>query len=249
MPILYVVGTPIGNLEDITLRAIRVLQEVSVIAAEDTRTTRKLLTKYGIKTRLVSYHQFSRPERTEQLLDMLNTQDVALVSDAGTPGIHDPGYPLVRAAVQRGVTVIPLPGASAVAAALAVSGLSADQFVFLGFLPRRPKERRAALASLLVEPRTAVAFEAPHRIRKTLKEIADILGQRPLVVCRELTKLYEEVYHGDAEGASERFAQPRGEFTLVLGGCGLDGSDYWQEAPLQSPQATLARTRQRKRSA
>lgn len=229
MPVLYVVATPIGNLEDVTLRALRVLGEVGLIAAEDTRTTRHLLTKHGIRARLASYHQFSDPARVRGLMDALKTQDVALVSDAGTPGISDPGYSLVRAAIQQGYPVIAVPGPSAVVAALAVSGLPTDQFVYLGFLPRRTAERRRLLASLVAEARTVVAFESPHRIRKTLQDLAQLLGERPLAVCRELTKVYEEVYRGNPEEALDYFVKPRGEFTLVLGGCGLAGDDYWDE--------------------
>ncbi|MBI2887619.1 MAG: 16S rRNA (cytidine(1402)-2'-O)-methyltransferase [Chloroflexi bacterium] len=228
MPVLYVVATPIGNLEDITLRALRVLGEVGVIAAEDTRTTRRLLAKYSIRTPVTSYHQFSHPARVQSLVDVLERQDVALVSEAGMPGISDPGFTLVRAALRRGYTVTPVPGASAVVTALAISGLPTDQFVYLGFLPRRPAERRKALAALATESRTVVGFEAPHRLRKTLQDLATLLGQRPLVLCRELTKLYEEVYRGDAAGALEHFVQPRGEFTIVIGGCGLSSVAYWE---------------------
>ena len=228
MPVLYIVATPIGNLEDVTLRALRVLGEVGLIAAEDTRTTRRLLTKHGIRARLVSYHQYSDPARVRGLMDTLKTQDIALVSDAGTPGISDPGYSLVRAAIQQGYPVIAVPGPSAVVAALAVSGLPTDQFVYLGFLPRRATERRRLLASLVTEARTVVAFESPHRIQKTLQDLAQVLGQRPLAVCRELTKMYEEVFRGNAGEALAHFVKPRGEFTLVLGGCGLTRDDYWE---------------------
>lgn len=222
------VATPIGNLEDITLRALRILSEVGLVAAEDTRTTRKLLTRHGIRARLVSYHQFSGEGRTRGLLSILKEQDVALVSEAGLPAISDPGYPLVRAVLEQGHPVTALPGPSAVLTGLAVSGLPTHQFVFLGFLPRRPGERRRLFASLEAEERTAVAFESPHRLRRTLEDLNGVLPERPLALCRELTKIHEEVYRGDAAGALEHFVQPRGEFTVVIGGAGLRSRDYWK---------------------
>lgn len=248
MGILYVVATPIGNLEDVTLRALRVLGEVGLIAAEDTRTTRKLLSKYGIHTRLVSYHQFSGEGRVRQLLALLEEQDVALVTDAGTPTLSDPGVPLIREAVAHGFSVQPVPGPSALAAALSASGLPADQAVFLGFLPRKLAERRRTLAALAEDTRTAVAYEAPHRVRKSLADIRDALGDRPLAVCRELTKLYEEVFRGSAETALEHFVSPRGEFVVVIGGAGLT-ADYWQgSAPTEAVEREL-RGRRGSRSA
>lgn len=219
MHTLYVVATPIGNLEDVTFRAVRVLQEVSIIAAEDTRTTRKLLKRYDIRTPLVSYYEGNRFLRIPFLLERLLEGDVALVSEAGTPAIRDPGYELVQAAVQAGATVVPVPGASAVTTALAVSGLPSDQFLFLGFLPSRRKERRQALELACHEPYTLVVFEAPHRLRASLEDMVVSLGaDRRMAVCRELTKLYEEVYQGTASEALAHFAQPRGEFTLVIAG-------------------------------
>ena len=213
MPTLYVVATPIGNLEDVTLRALRILKEVGLIAAEDTRTTLKLLRRYGIRTRLVSFYEQNRAMRIPYIMEHLKEVDVALVSEAGTPTIRDPGRELVAAANDLGVTVVPVPGPSAVTAALAVSGLPSEQFLFLGFLPRRRKERRELLESVASEPRTLVAFEAPHRLRASLVDLAEILGDgRLVVVCRELTKLFEEVYHGTLVEASAHFSAPRGEY-------------------------------------
>ena len=228
---LYVVATPIGNLEDVTLRALRILGEVGLIAAEDTRTTRKLLSKHGIKARLASYHQFSDEGRTRGLLNALQDHDVALVSEAGMPTISDPGYALVRTALDHGFPVTALPGPSAVVTALAVSGLPTHQFVYLGFLPRKPGERRRTLAALGEEERTAVAFESPHRLRRMLEDLNLVLPARPLALCRELTKVHEEVYRGDAASALDHFVQPRGEFTVVIGGAGLRAADYWKTGP------------------
>ena len=216
MPTLFLVGTPIGNLEDITLRALRVLKEVGLVAAEDTRRARILFNRYGIKTPLVSYHEQGPRSRVSVLLRHLAEKDVALISEAGMPTVSDPGYGLVKAALERGTRIEVVPGPSAVTAALALSGLPSHQFLFLGFLPRAPGERRRLLASLLHEPRTAVAFEAPHRLAAALAEIAAILGERPLAICRELTKRYEEVFRGTAQEAALHFRQPKGEFTLVI---------------------------------
>ncbi len=218
MPTLYVVSTPIGNLEDISLRALRTLREVSLVAAEDTRTTRRLLTAHGIKTKLVSYHEQGAKTRLGTILEHLTEGDVALVSEAGTPGLSDPGYDLVRAAAERGVEVVAIPGPSAITAALAISGLPSDQFVYLGFLPRRKAERRKLLQNVAVEQRTIVAFEAPHRLRASLADVVDTLGDREVSICREMTKLHEEVFRGSITGALSHFTEPRGEFTLVIRG-------------------------------
>ncbi|HLA18725.1 MAG TPA: 16S rRNA (cytidine(1402)-2'-O)-methyltransferase [Dehalococcoidia bacterium] len=196
MPTLYVVATPIGNLEDVTLRALRVLREVSLIAAEDTRTTRKLLAAHGIRQRLVSYNDHNKAVRIPRLLHALREGDVALVSEGGTPVISDPGLDLVAAAVDAGFAVTPVPGPSAVTAALAVCGLASRQFTYLGFLPRRAGERRRLLAALRDDPRTLVAFESPHRLRASLTALRDALGDRRVAVCRELTKRFEEVFRG-----------------------------------------------------
>lgn len=218
MPALYVVATPIGNLEDISLRALRLLGEVKLIAAEDTRTTRRLLTAYNIKTPLTSYHEHSKKARLDYLLGYLETEDVALVSEAGMPGLSDPGYELIVAAIERGITVVPVPGASAVITALVVSGLPTDQFLYLGFLPRRKGPRQRLLSSVAEEPRTIVAFETPHRLGEALGDIQEMLGNRRLSVCCELTKLHEEVFRGRVSEARERFLEPRGEFSLVVEG-------------------------------
>ena len=215
---LYVVATPIGNLEDITLRALRVLREVGLIAAEDTRVTRKLLDRHEIGTPMTSYHEHNAHSRLPVLLDALRDKDVALVSDAGTPAINDPGAELVQAAAQAGLPVVPVPGASAVTAAIAVSGLPEGQHVYLGFLPRKRGERQTILRSLSTERRALVAFETPHRLKAALGDILEVLGDRRLAVCRELTKLHEEVYRGAVSEAIDHFARPRGEFTLVIEG-------------------------------
>ena len=218
MPALYVVATPIGNLEDITLRALRVLGEVDLIAAEDTRVTRKLLSRHDIHTPLTSYHEHNWRRKLPELLATLEEKDIALVSDAGTPGIADPGAELVWAAGEAGVQVASVPGPSALTSAVAVSGLAADQFVYLGFLPRRRGERRRLAASLATERRTLVAFEAPHRLRAALQDLLEALGDRRVAVVRELTKLHEEVFRGSLSRALERFEAPRGEITLVIEG-------------------------------
>ena len=240
MPVLYIVATPIGNLEDISLRAIRVLKEVAVVAAEDTRTTRVLFRRYDIHTPLVSYTEHNHALRTPQLLKALGEQDVALVSEAGMPGLCDPGYHLVVSALEAGFRVVPVPGPSAVTAALAASGLPADQFVFLGFLPHQRGERRRLLESVRDEPRTLVAFETPHRLQAALEDIQAALGDRRIAVCRELTKLYEEVFRGSVSDARAHFTLPRGEFTLVIAGA------QEQSQPPVDPQqarAELARLR------
>jgi len=218
MPVLYVIATPIGNLEDISLRALRLLREVKLIAAEDTRTTRHLLNAHNIKTPLTSYHEHSKKAKLDYLLNYLEKEDLALVSEAGMPGLSDPGYELIVAAIERGISVVPIPGASAVITALVVSGLPTDQFLYLGFLPRRKGQRQRLLSSIVDEPRTIVAFETPHRLREALSDIEEILGNRRLSVCRELTKVHEEIFRGRVSQAREYFAEPRGEFTLVIEG-------------------------------
>ena len=218
MSALYVVATPIGNLEDISMRALRLLREVKLIAAEDTRTTRHLLGAHDIKTPLTSYHEHSKRAKLDYLLDFLEREDLALVSEAGIPGLSDPGYDLIVAAIEHGVTVVPIPGASAVITALAVSGLPTDQFIYVGFLPRRKGQRQRILSSILEEPRTIVAFETPHRLNEALLDIEEILGNRRISVCRELTKIHEEIFRGRVSQAREHFVKPRGEFTLVVEG-------------------------------
>ncbi len=217
---LYLVATPIGNLEDITLRGLRTLERVALIAAEDTRTTRKLLGSYGITTPTTSYHEHTSRSKAAGLLKTLETSDIALVSEAGTPGISDPGKVLVQMALEAGFQVMPIPGASAPASALSVSGLPSDQYLFLGFLPRRKTERTKLLTSVADMPFTLVAFEAPHRLRASLSDLLDVLGDREVAVSREMTKRHEEVFKGLLSGAIDHFPEPRGEFTLVVAGAG-----------------------------
>src|SRR3954468_19391769 len=220
MGTLYVVGTPIGNLEDITLRAIRTLREVDLIAAEDTRGTRTLLNAHEIATPLVSFHEFSGSGRVKHLVDRLASGDVALISDAGMPGLSDPGYPLIRAALDAGHAVVPIPGPTAILSALVASGLPMHAFTFHGFLPRKSGERRRVLASMLEATHSHVVFESPHRLVAALKEAAEVLGpDRPAAVGRELTKMFEEVTRGTLDEAVARFERqaPRGEITLVIG--------------------------------
>jgi len=200
------------------MRALRVLREVRLIAAEDTRTTQILLRNYGINTRIVSYNEHNMDHRTPQLLATMKTGDVALVSEAGTPGVSDPGHELIAATIAAGHSVVPIPGPSAIIAALVTSGLPMRQFTFLGFLSRRPAERRRALAQIAVEARTLVVFESPHRLRQTLEDLRQILSGRRLAVCRELTKVFEEVFRGTAAEALTHFPDPRGEFTIVIEG-------------------------------
>ena len=192
MPTLHIVSTPIGNLEDITLRALRILREVGLIAAEDTRVTRKLLSHYDIHTPLVSFNEHNQSARMPELLSALGEMDVALVSDAGTPGVNDPGQALVRAATRAGFKVSPIPGASAVTSAVAVAGLVGEGFIYIGFLPRKKGERARLLGSLARERRAIVAFETPRRLRRSLEDILGSLGDRNIAVCREMTKRFEE---------------------------------------------------------
>ena len=224
MKTLYIVSTPIGNLEDMTLRALRILREVSLIAAEDTRVTRKLLSHYDIHTPQVSFNENNQSRRLPEILKALDSGDVALVCDAGTPGVNDPGNGLVVAAAESGASIVPIPGPSAITAALAVSGLQEGPFVYLGFLPRKKSERRTLLESLVFEEKTLVAFEAPHRIIATLQDINMTLGDRNIAVCRELTKLYEEIFRGSISESIEHFIEPRGEFTLVIEGAAASES-------------------------
>jgi 16S rRNA (cytidine1402-2'-O)-methyltransferase len=218
MPALYVVATPIGNLEDISLRALRILRSAKLIAAEDTRKTRRLLTTYNIKTPTTSYHEHNKWSKMEYLLDALQEGDVALVSEAGTPGISDPGYELIVAAIERGISVVPIPGPSVIITALMVSGLATEQFNYLGFLPRQTNSRLRLLKAVVDESGTLVFFEAPHRLLESLKDLLATLGDRRIAVCRELTKLHEEVLRGRISEAIEHFTEPRGEFTLVVEG-------------------------------
>ncbi len=220
MGTLFVVGTPIGNLEDITLRAIRVLREVPLIAAEDTRVTRTLLRAHGIATPLVSFHEFTSPRSRGRLVERLAQGDLALVTDAGMPGVSDPGYPLVRDAIAAGHAIVPVPGPSAVLAALVASGLPTHDFCFHGFLPRTSGQRQRFFRENASGPSTLVAFESPHRAAKALADLVAALGpDRPVAVARELTKKFEEVVRGSAAEVLAHFQTnaPRGELTLVVG--------------------------------
>src|SRR5437016_1959218 len=205
---LYVVATPIGNLEDVSARALRVLREVGLIACEDTRHTRTLLNHFGIETKTISYHEHNERERAVELFRLLEAgKDIAIVSDAGTPLISDPGFRIVSAAIQRGVSIIPVPGPAAFVAALVASGLPCDQFLFGGFLPARASARRKRLQELRPIRATLVVYEAPHRIARTLKDAVEIFGNRPGAVARELTKLHEETVRGSLAELAERFSE------------------------------------------
>lgn len=218
MPTLYIVATPIGNLEDISFRAIRILQEVKLIAVEDTRRTKRLLATYGIITPMTSYHEHNKVSKLEFIMAHLEREDVALVSEAGMPGISDPGYELVVAAIERDIQVVPVPGPSVVITALAISGLPVNRFSYIGFLPRKKNARRHLLESIAEESNTIVALETPHRLAAALDDILVVLGDRKTAVCRELTKMHEEVFRGTIEQAIRHFTEPRGEFTLVIEG-------------------------------
>lgn len=219
---LYIVATPIGNLEDMTFRAIRILQEADWIAAEDTRHTGKLLQHFQIATPQLSYHDHNRTSRLPDLLERLRQgKAIALVSDAGMPGISDPGYELVKACAQEGIAIIPVPGASAVVTALSAAGLPTDRFVFEGFLPAKGTERRDRLEALQMEERTMVFYEAPHRLRQTLADFAQVFGgDRPVVLARELTKLHEEFWRGNLQEAiaEHNRREPQGEYTVLVAG-------------------------------
>ena len=241
MSTLYVIGTPIGNLEDLTFRAARVLGEVSLVAAEDTRVTGRLLRHLNINVRMVSYNEHNQARRLPLLLEALAAGDVALVTDAGTPGVSDPGSGLVAMAATEGHRVEAVPGVSAVTAALSVSGMPADRFRFLGFLPRRSADRRARLAPLAESQDTLVLFEAPHRLQATLADLLTMLGDREVAVGRELTKLHEEVFRGPVSRAIAHFAEPRGEFAIVVRGASPHALDMGPD------EETLAEASQRLR--
>ena len=220
--VLFIVATPIGNLEDITLRGLRVLKEVDLIAAEDTRRTRQLLSHYGIHKPLISYHEHNRRARAESLLAALREgKNIALVTDAGTPGISDPGEHLVRRAIQEAVSIIPVPGPSALIAALSVSGLPTESFLFYGFLPSNSTGRRKLLLSLKDRPETLIFYESPKRLTAFLEEASHILGQRQIVLAREMTKVYEEIYRGTAAELFREMGEEdvKGEVTIVIEGC------------------------------
>ena len=235
MGTLYIVATPLGNLEDITLRALRVLREASLIAAEDTRTTGRLLKHFSISCPMISYHEHNKAGRLPRVLDSLARGDVALVSEAGMPLFSDPGYELVRAALEQGFQVTSIPGPSALTAALPVSGLPLDSFCFLGFLPRKAGDRRRRLAEVASQSSTLVFFETPHRLRATLADMIDVLGgDRLISVCRELTKLHEEIWRGSLVEAHQEWTEraPRGEFTLVV--AGASPPPAWSRAQVET---------------
>lgn len=216
---LYIVSTPIGNLKDITLRAIETLKEVDYIAAEDTRHSRILLQKYEIKTTVLSYHSYSSTAKLEKIINLLKEgKSVALISDAGTPGISDPAYSLIKRAIEENIQIVPIPGASSLLAALTMSGLPMNQFLYLGFLPLK-KGRQTLLTRMQEETRTIVIFESPHRLLKTLSQLHEYLGNRRISVCREITKIHEEAVRGTIQDAIDHFTtkKPKGEFVLVIG--------------------------------
>ena len=233
---LYIIATPIGNLEDITQRALRMLGEVDVVACEDTRRTRVLLNHFGIKTKTISYHEHNERERAEQICKLLiSGKNVALVSDAGTPLINDPGFRVTNAAIELNLPVIPIPGPTAFVSALVASGLPSDKFFFAGFLPARANARRAKLEELCAIRATLVFYEAPHRIEATLADALEVLGNRPAAVARELTKLHEEIARGSLSELVRRFgaAPARGEMVLVISGAGIDEEPGTEEtAPM-----------------
>jgi len=235
MSTLYLVATPIGNLEDISARALRVLREVQLIAAEDTRHTAKLLQRYDIHTPSLSYHEHNKLVRLERVLEVLQVGDVALVSDAGTPALNDPGYELVRAVIAAGHAVSPIPGACAPIAALVASGLPTDSFLYLGYLPRKPGERQRLLAQVSSLPYTLIFLETPHRLLASLEDLQAGLDDRQIAVGRELTKLHEEIFRGRLSQARQHFMEnlPRGEFTLVLAGNTCQ-TERWTEERLNN---------------
>ncbi len=231
MGTLYIIPTPLGNLEDITLRALRILGEVSLIATEDTRTTGRLLNHFDIQCPMLSYYEHSQATRLERVLEALTHGDVALVSEAGTPLLSDPGYKLVRAAIEQGFSLVPLPGPCAITTALSAGGLPTDRFFFVGFLPRKGGERRRVLADISLQTATLVFFEAPHRLLAVIADMSQILGpERLIAVCRELTKHYEEIWRGSLVEAIREWTTrtPRGEFTLLVAGAS-PASAKWDE--------------------
>jgi 16S rRNA (cytidine1402-2'-O)-methyltransferase len=238
---LYLVGTPIGNLEDISFRAVRILQQVDGIAAEDTRHTGKLLHHFQITTPQVSYHEHNRHQRTQELVARLQRGDaIALVSDAGMPGISDPGYDLVKACAAEAIPVVPIPGPSAVISGLVASGLPCDRFVFEGFLPAKPTARRAYLETLKTETRTLVFYEAPHRLRQTLADLTILGEDRAIALARELTKRHEEIWRGTIAEAIARYGDrdPLGEFTVVVAGA-MPQAVTWSDAEIKTALAAL----------
>lgn len=242
MGTLYVVGTPIGNLEDITLRALRILKEASLIAAEDTRRARLLTKRYDINTPTTSYFEGNKLTKLSVVFEALDGGDVALISEAGMPGLSDPGYELIQTAIERGYPVVPIPGPTAPVTALVVSGLPTDSFVFLGYLPRRQSRRRNLLAGVARQQHTIIAFETPHRLHQSLVDMEAVLGDRPLALCREMTKMYEEIWRGTVSEARTHFEEhePRGEFTVVIGGATAEEQRWDEEQVREALEDLLA---------
>lgn len=242
--VLYIVGTPIGNLEDMTFRGVRILQSVDLIAAEDTRHTGKLLKHFQVNTPQISYHEHNRNGRIPELLTRLSEgKDIALVTDAGVPGISDPGYELVKACAEAEITVVPVPGAVAAITALSASGISTDKFVFEGFLSAKAKQRRSHLEKLKLEERTLVFYESPHRLRSTLEDMKEIFGDdRQIVLARELTKIYEEFWRGSIAGACSYYESktPMGEYTLVIAGYYPSQQEYTQDELIEKLETIMS---------
>lgn len=234
MGVLYLVATPIGNLEDISPRAVRILREAKLIAAEDTRHTAKLLSRFDIHTPTTSYFEHNKLTKLERILASLADGDVALVSDAGTPAVNDPGYELVRAALASGFDVRPVPGPCAPIAALSVSGLPTDAFLYLGYLPHKASERRKFAEPVGSLPYTLIFLESPHRLAAALEDLLAVLGDRPICIAREMTKMHEEFWRGTLRDAVEAFKarEARGEFTLVVGGRTTEHQGQWTEEQL-----------------
>jgi 16S rRNA (cytidine1402-2'-O)-methyltransferase len=228
MGTLYIVPTPIGNLDDITLRAVKVLREASLIAAEDTRRAAILLSHFDLHTPVTSYFEHNKLSKLDRILSALEQGDVALISEAGTPGLSDPGYELIRAAIERGHHIVPLPGATAAIPALVASGLPTDSFIFSGFLPRKTSDRKRALEDVKSDRRTLIFYEAPHRVREALADMLAVFGNRSICVARELSKVHEEIWRGSITQAMQRFStEALGEFVLVV--AGAPEAECWAE--------------------
>ena len=252
MATLYLVPTPIGNLEDITLRALRILKEVDLIAAEDTRTSRKLMEHYDIQTPMTSYHEHSTLGKTEAIFEILaQGRDVALISDAGTPGISDPGYELIQLAINAGVQIVPLPGANAITTALVASGLPTDAFSFFGFLPRKYQALYDFLSGLEDRRETLIFYESPNRLVESLHVLQEVFGDRPGVVAREVSKFYEEFRRDSLGGLITYYSEtaPRGEITLLVGGNPGPGDGAWNEDEVRAAMRDLIADGEKRSSA
>jgi len=250
MGTLYVVGTPIGNLEDISQRALRTLREASLIAAEDTRSARRLITHHQIGTPLTSYWEHNKLTKLQAILASLDDGDVALISEAGMPGLSDPGYELIRAAIDGGHRIGVVPGPTALVSALVVSGLPTDRFQYVGFLPRRSGARRRLLAQLASYRHTILAFEAPHRLIQSLEDVELVMGDRQMAIAREMTKTHEEIWRGRVNHARRHFSAcpPRGEFTLVVAG-NTDPESHWEQEKVRASLSQLLEAGVRRREA